>query len=190
MYQVKASTFSKTFNSVFKLKLLERSDAYELFNAIVINKYYLYQWLPWVEATHSALDSQAFIEENLRRFARGESMITGIWHEELLIGCIGFNEINRLHKKATMGYWLAKDYRGKGLVTDACCLLINYAFEELKLNRIEILCAFHNQKSRAVAHRLGFVQEGVLRDYLRLYEEYTDMVLYSMLRKDWTDRYE
>jgi hypothetical protein len=60
-----------------------------------------------------------------------------------------------------VGYWLGEQYQGKGLVTAACRALVEHAFFELGLNRAVILCATENEKSCAVAERLGFRREGV-----------------------------
>lgn len=182
---IEAGIFHRYLRAEYSLKLLEKADAMALFSTIYRNKAELNQWLPWVNSTRSVTDSKAFIEDSLYKYSRGENMITGIWHRQELIGCIGFNEISLVQRKAVIGYWLAKDYRGKGIVTIACHLLLKYAFEELKLNRIEILCADQNYSSRAVPQRLRFKEDGVLHDYLRLHDQYVDIILYSISRRDW-----
>lgn len=76
--------------------------------------------------------------------------------------------------------------QGKGLMTKACETLVRHAFEDLGLNRVEIRAAVDNRKSRAIPERLGFQQEGVLRDAEWLYDRYADLVVYAMLAKDWS----
>jgi ribosomal-protein-serine acetyltransferase len=177
--------FSRATSVEFQLKLLEKSDAGPLFETINTNRAYIRQWLPWVDSTHNLQDSKAFVDDCLTKYTRGESVVNGIWCDGQMVGCIGINDITRFHQKASLGYWLAKNYQEKGIITRACRQLIDYSFNDLRLNRMEILCAVKNYKSRAVAQRLRFAQEGVLRDYFRLHNNYVDVVIYSMLRSDW-----
>jgi ribosomal-protein-serine acetyltransferase len=182
---IEASIFYRPMPGGYFLKLLEPTDAAALFTTIEANKTELSQWLPWVESTRSVTDSRTFIEESLRKHKRNENMITGIWHGQKLIGCIGFNEINVHARKAAIGYWLARNYRGKGIITEACRILIAYGFDELRLHKIEILCADQNLKSRAVPQRLQFKEEGTLRNYLRLHDQFVSIIIYSLSRRDW-----
>ncbi len=179
------SVFHKTIEPSIYLKLMEKEDAEALFTAIHANRHHLSTWLPWIESTRSVLDTEAFITDNLRKYARKENLITGIWQESSLIGCIGFNEINYATKKATIGYWLSARHQGKGIITRACRILIEFAFNELQLEKIEILCALNNLKSRAVPQRLHFIEEDILPNHMRLTKEYVDIVLYSTDRHHW-----
>ncbi len=177
--------FSRTQHISFQLRLLQINDAELLFQAIHTNRAYLRQWLPWVDNTLSADDSQAFITDSLVQYKRGESVVAAIWCESKIVGCIGLNNIHSHHHKAEIGYWLSRNYQEKGIITRACRQMINYAFDELKLNRIEILVADKNFRSRSVAERLNFEKEGVLHDYYRHHHTFVDVVMYSMLRKNW-----
>ncbi len=179
------STFHKFIEASTYLRLLDTEDAEALFSAIHKNRQDLSAWLPWVESTRSPLDTEAFISDSLRKYARKEGLITGIWCGTTLIGCIGFNEIIHTSQKATIGYWLSAQYQGQGIITKACRLLIEFGFKELQLERIEILCALHNYRSRAVPQRLHFMQESILTNHIRLANEYVDIVLYSMNRSNW-----
>ena len=84
-----------------------------------------------------------------------------------------------------MGTGSAPSFQGKGIVTRAARAVVDYSFNELGLNRVEIHCAEGNRKSRAIAERLGFRQEGVLRGSGLLYDRYVDMVIYGMLKEEW-----
>jgi ribosomal-protein-serine acetyltransferase len=63
-----------------------------------------------------------------------------------------------------IGYWLAEDYQGRGIMTDCVRMLVDFCFNELDLNRVYITCGFGNKKSRAIPELLGFVQEGILQE--------------------------
>jgi len=177
--------FSKTRHIPFQLRLLQARDAQQLFHLIHTNRAYLRQWLPWVDNTLTIEDSRAFIDDSLAQYKRGESVVAAIWCENKIVGCIGLNNIHTLHQRAEIGYWLARSHQERGIITRACRQMINYAFDELKLYRIEILVAEKNYRSRSVAERLNFEEEGVLRGYYRHHHEFIDIALYSMLSKDW-----
>ena len=66
-------------------------------------------------------------------------------------------------------------------MTRAVSVLTDHAFDELELNRVEIQVAEDNGRSRAIPERLGFRQEGVLRDYERVGERYLDIAVYARL---------
>ncbi len=90
-------------------------------------------------------------------------------------------------RKASLGYWLGESFQGKGLVTKSGRALIDHAFGTLKLHRLEIQCAVDNWPSRKVADRLGFTQEGILRQSWWTQEQFVDMVLYGFLVTDWQE---
>ncbi len=169
----------------FRLKLLEKADAQPLYEAIRANREFLREWLPWVDATRSVLDSRAFIDDAMHKYFKGEGVVQGIWSDGALVGCIGINDISGPHRKASLGYWLDRSHQDRGIMTRAAHQVVNYAFHELHLNRLEILCASRNYRSRGVAQRLRFHLEGVLRDYHYQHDHYVDMLLFSMLRRDW-----
>ncbi|MFN2394038.1 MAG: GNAT family N-acetyltransferase, partial [Pyrinomonadaceae bacterium] len=75
-----------------------------------------------------------------------------------------------------------------GIITESCKILINYAFEELGMNRIEIRCATENVKSRAIPERLNFKLDGVLRQFLWRHTRFFDMAIYSMLAEEWNEK--
>jgi len=79
-------------------------------------------------------------------------------------------------------------HQGRGIVTLATACLTDYAFREQDRKRVILHCAVGNLKSRAVAERLGFVQEGILREAEWLYDHYVDLVVYSMLKRVWVTR--
>ena len=89
-----------------------------------------------------------------------------------------------------LGYWLDAAMEGKGVVTQACRTMVRHAFEEHELHKVEISCATDNTRSRAVAERLGFSQEGILRQTDRLHDRYVDGVFYGLLVDEWNARAE
>jgi len=99
-----------------------------------------------------------------------------IWQNGRLADTINLHDIDSEIWKTNVGYWLGAECQDRGFMTKACRVLLDYAFQELNLNRVEILCTVQNTKGRAIPERLGFVQEDVIRQAEWLYDHYNDHV--------------
>ncbi len=176
--------FGVSIRPGLELRLLEERNAPTLFAVIEENREHL-RGLPFVDATHSEDDSLSFIRSSLEQFARNEGFAAGIWKDTRLVGVIGTLKIDWLNRKVEIGYWIARDFQGQGIVTGACRAIVNHAFTEWNLNRVEIQCATTNAKSAAVAQRLGFVLEGTRREAHLVKDRYHDLLVFGMLKHDW-----
>lgn len=168
-----------------ELRLLEEQHAEALFALTDENREYLREWLPWLDDVTALSDTQEFIMRSLEQFSNNDGFQAGIWFQGELAGVIGFHEIDWVNRKTSIGYWLGATFQGRGLVTQACRALVDYAFDELRLNHVEIQCAVENRKSRAIPERLGFEEEGVILLAEWLYGHFVDHVVYGMLRGEW-----
>jgi ribosomal-protein-serine acetyltransferase len=168
-----------------ELRLLELRHAEELFTLTEQNRLHLREWLPWVDSSASYEDAIRFLKSALEQYAQNLGFQAGIWYQRKLVGVIGFHRIEWGNRRTSIGYWLSQNYQGKGLVTKACAALIEYAFSDLRLNRIEIRCATGNQKSCAIPERLGFTKEGVIRQAEWLYDHYVDHNVFGLLASEW-----
>ena len=167
------------------LKPVECRDAEELFSLTDANRVYLRQWLPWLDSTQSVKDTTKFIEESQKQLKQKSTLVVCLRSKGNIAGVIGFHNFNWLNRSTTMGYWLAENLQGRGLMTKSCRALINFTFNELKLNRVEIRCAVGNTRSQKIPERLGFRNEGTLRDGEWLYDRFEDLVVYGMLAREW-----
>ncbi|SHL07851.1 GNAT family N-acetyltransferase [Halomonas caseinilytica] len=167
---------------------LDRHHASALFDAVDANRPMLHKWLPWVEATRSVDDSRAFIDSAMQEWQAGTAMHFAILWRGDLVGACGFNRIVARRRSAALGYWLAHDATGHGIVTACVRELLELGFGELRLHRIELHCGEHNAKSRAVAERLGFTEEGRLRECEWLGEQPVTHRVYGMLAPEWEAR--
>lgn len=172
-------------SAAITLKLFALSDASTLFALVDANRGQLRQWLAWVDAQTSEADSRDAIAHGLERYEEGNGIVFGVWHETDLVGVAGFNEIDATNRVASVGYWLGEAHQGRGIMTAACRRLIEYGFDDIALNRIEIRCASENTKSRAIPERLGFAHEGTLRQAEWLSDHFVDQRLYAILRHEW-----
>jgi ribosomal-protein-serine acetyltransferase len=171
-------------NDFHKLRLLHIFDAEELYELVNVNRIYLRQWMPWLDSTNNVADIENFIKSTLQQFANNEGFAAAICENERIIGIIGLNRIDRDNRIGYIGYWLAASYQGKGIMTNSCQMLINYAFKTLDLNRLVITCATENQRSRAIPLRLGFTHEGISRNAEWLCDRFVDHDIYSLLASD------
>src|SRR5699024_4424892 len=177
--------FSLEINEEVSLKLLEKKDAEDLFNLVDESRKYLREWLPWVDNMEKAADYDPIIETWLKQFASNDGFQTGILYKGQLSGMAGFHEIDWVNKKTSIGYWLGESFQGLGIMTVVVKRLIDVAFSEYGLNRVEIQCGVQNKKSRAIPERLELEQEGIIRDAEYLYNHFHDCVLYSILSREW-----
>jgi ribosomal-protein-serine acetyltransferase len=167
------------------LRLLKDSDADELYALIDANRAYLSQWMPWPSA-QTLDDTSNFIRTTRRQLAENNGFQAAIVFESSIIGVIGFHAVHWEHRTTSIGYWLAEKHQGKGTMTQAMRSLVEHALGTWQLNRVEIRVAPENARSRAIAERLGFREEGILRKIERIGDRYLDGVVYAMLASDWT----
>lgn len=167
------------------MRILDAHEAAVLFALTNKNRTYLKRWLPWLDRTTAPDDSLRFVEGCRDRYANREALEAGLFSANKLVGMIGFNTIDWTARRSEIGYWIDAEYQGRGLVTQGCSTLIAHGFNALDLNRIEIRCATGNDRSRAIAERMGFVCEGIIRQTEWLYDHFEDHALYALLRSDW-----
>ncbi|NLK44790.1 MAG: GNAT family N-acetyltransferase [Tissierellia bacterium] len=179
--------FKYIIDEDIELRLLDIHHAEEVFNSIDSCRDHLRRYLPWVNSNKSVADTRDFIEGSKEKYAANKGFDAGIWYKDEFAGIIGFHSINRSIKEISIGYWLNERFVGKGIMTKACKVFIDYAFNIYKLNRVEIRCAEDNLKSRAIPERLGFTQEGIIRDGELLDGKFANCVVYGLLKREWNN---
>jgi ribosomal-protein-serine acetyltransferase len=165
-----------------ELRSLEPEDAEAVYAVIDANRDHLRRWFPWVDPTVSPAETRDFIERS--RASETDVEAVGIWVDGGCAGSIGMR-VDALSNHGEIGYWLAKSFEGRGLVTKGCRALIDHGLHELGLHRIVIQAAPDNARSRAVAERLGFTEEALLREAGLAARGYHDLVVYGLLEHEW-----
>jgi len=168
-----------------ELRSIAERDAEEILEIVTRNYERLRPFLHWVTEDYSLESAREFIRQTQKAVAENTSRTLGIYRHEKIVGIISFVKLNWNNRRTEIGYWIDKNYEGKGIITEACEILINYAFEELDMNRVEIRCATENTRSRAIPERLNFKLDGVLRQFLWRHTRFFDMAIYSMLAEEW-----
>ncbi|MCA9838373.1 MAG: GNAT family N-acetyltransferase [Trueperaceae bacterium] len=182
--------FELPVNERLKLELLEPGHASELYMLVDANRDHLGTWMPWVENTKSTEDILNFIKSGLNNYAMRNGFQLGLRFEQKLAGVLGLHYIDWDTGATEMGYWLDKKLEGKGLMTAAVSALLEKLFNHYKLNRVEIRANPANTRSRAIPKRLGFLEEGMLRQTGMNAGERFDMVVYGLLKEEWQLRRE
>jgi ribosomal-protein-serine acetyltransferase len=170
----------------YALRLLEESDADELFAVIDANREHLATWMPWARRDRAPEDTLPFIRATRRQIADNDGLQTTIVDPGgAIVGMVGMHRVDWANGRTSVGYWLALDAQGRGVMTEAVRAHVDYAFATLGLHRVVIEAAVDNARSRAIPERLGFREEGVLREVERVGERMLDHVVYAMLAADW-----
>lgn len=172
-----------TLTDGYELRRFRERDAEELHTLIERNRIELAKWLSWAQEPNTR-DTRAYVARVHDAERDGRRLQRAIVCGGSLVGDVGLF-IERENATAAIGYWLDLEHRGRGVMTAAVRELARYGFAELALRRIEIRTDVLNVGSRAVAERLGFQFEGILRESYRVVaDRYSDDAVYSMLASD------
>ena len=138
---------------------------------------------PWTDPARAARQ----IDEDAARFANEESFRFAIILKETgrQIGNCTLYALHRQNRRADMGYALARAHWGLGYMSEALQALLAFGFTELDLHRVEADVDPRNAASATALTRLGFVQEGLLRERWIVAGEVSDSALFGLLRRDW-----
>jgi ribosomal-protein-serine acetyltransferase len=162
-------------------------DLDAIYAAVDANRDRLDPWMPWTERTRSVDDQRVWLESVLADEKNTAGL--GIFVSGAFAGGVGLHP-GEHGIAAEIGYWITREYEGRGLMTKAVVALLGLAFDEMRLHRVYIRAAPENRRSRAIPERLGFVEEAVLREEARgsLAHGYHDLVVYGMLEDEWRAR--
>jgi ribosomal-protein-serine acetyltransferase len=163
---------------------MEAGDATELYALIEANRERLAQWMPWA-ADQDLAGTERFIAEAEEQLAEENGFQAKIAPNGKIVGTVGFHKIDWINRNTSIGYWLAEQAEGKGTMTEVVRALLDHAFHEWELHRVEIHCAPDNHRSRAVPERLGFREEAQLRETELVGGCYLDSIVYGMLEGEW-----
>lgn len=119
------------------------------------------------------------------RYEKGEAIRWGITQKanDVVIGTVGL-VIGRSSAIGGLGYDLAQPYWRRGIMTEALRIVISYSFQAVNLNRLQALVMPGNVASMNLLKKLGFVEEGILREYTFFKGRYQDLHCFSLLRRE------
>jgi len=151
------------------LKIIEEKEFKDFFQLINNNKERLKRYFPVTvqknENIHLTID---YLKELTEKTKNRETYVYGIYTQKILIGVIFIKNIDWRIPKCELGYFIDKDYEGKGLMSKVIDDTIKYCFEKLKIEKIFLKIASENTRSKRVAEKKGFILEGILRKEFRI----------------------
>lgn len=178
--------FTRTIDDDLELKLVHPSFAPRYLELVTQHQESLAEWLVWPPHGDSKTFFLDFVKRALHEYADGKGVPCAMFYQGALVGNAALTRIQPELKKAEIGYWLASDYQGKGIVTRSVNALMRHAFDDLGLDVIHICAAEQNSRSRAVAERLGMTLEGVISNRENIRGRIVNHAVYAMHKADFS----
>ena len=168
------------------LRPYQRDDIERLYEAAIESVETVYPWLLWCHPKYSMAESEQWVKSRPAEWAAGNSFefVMVDPKNSRFVGACGLNQFRMEHKIANLGYWVRRTAMGRGYAPAATRLLARFGFEQLGLNRIEIVAAAGNIPSQRAAEKAGPIREGVLRARLTIQDKVHDAVIYSFIPAD------
>jgi ribosomal-protein-serine acetyltransferase len=143
----------------------------------------LQPWMPWCHPAYSIDESRSWLQVQVPAFDDGSAFEFAIVSTDghYLGGC-GLNQIDRLNKRANLGYWVRSSATRRGVATAAVRAIRDWAFDHTDLIRLEIVIAAGNLASHGVAEKAGAVREGMLHRRIVLHGTAHDATMFSFTR--------
>lgn len=165
------------------LREITNADAPSIFNCFSnedVTRFYGQETLERME------DAEAIVDFFSNSYKQKRGIRWGIERKgtQGIIGTIGFNAWIPKHKRAEIGYEIHPDCWRKGYTSEAIRTVIKYGFDELNLTRIGAVVFLENEASNQLLSKIGFQQEGILRDYMYQNGKAHDTYVYSMLKNN------
>ena len=168
------------------IRPLVPQDAKDLTNLLIRNKEYWTKFEPKHKGIYyTEYTQQQKIMESMRLRSVQLEYLCGIYDvkSKTLIGQISLYAIKRLpFSSCFIGYALDEHFAGKGITTEAVQLMVQFAFITLKLNRVEAYVSPNNVGSIRVLEKVGFLQEGLLKQLLYINGQWEDHYIYAITK--------
>lgn len=181
--------FSLGEDAALILRTARIAEAYH--ELLLANQQRLARWEPWAADELDLAGTRASLEADQDAWLHGTGLpvaiVVPVGERWRLVGSAGLR-INVHNRAANCGYWIDGEYEGRGLVTRTVTALLDQAFGPHDLARVALHADVANKRSRAVATRLGFTEEGIHREAIGFADERRDEVTYGLLAREWRAR--
>jgi GrpB-like predicted nucleotidyltransferase (UPF0157 family)/RimJ/RimL family protein N-acetyltransferase/SAM-dependent methyltransferase len=169
----------------FAIRPYRADDAEGIYAAVDESRGPLGKWMRWMTPSYSLEDARAWVGHAIQARESGESyeFVIVDARDGGIVGSCGLNALNRSEQFCNLGYWVRASRRGQGAARQAVLALREFGFNELKLNRLEIVIADGNEASRRVAERAGAIYEGLLKKRLMVGDAAHDAHMYAFLNE-------
>ncbi|WP_128374666.1 GNAT family N-acetyltransferase [Streptomyces cavernae] len=168
-----------------ELRPLEPWRAEEFLTHVNRGREFIGRHIGLADAVTDLASSRAFLQAYAEKAAADTGRIHGIWTDGELVGGVLFRTMDVAQGTVEAGCWLEPTAVGRGLVTRAARVIIDWAVEERGIHRVEWLVSTANKASAAVARRLGMTKDGVLRESFLYRGRRSDIEVWSVLAPEW-----
>ncbi|HJT85573.1 MAG TPA: GNAT family protein [Nitrososphaeraceae archaeon] len=176
-------SFPYLSGKLVNLRELSMNDATTI---VSLMDYEIAKYLYEVPFPYKLNDALNFIKSSYDNFQLHKAITFGIEYKNileskpLLVGTIGIKDIHYLHKKSNIGYWIGKQYQGKGIATECIKIIVNYVFDELKIEEISAYVFPDNNPSIRVLEKNGFIETRKVNEYHPLSNRYRNSLIYTI----------
>ena len=170
------------------MRPFRRRDVNAIHDAVNASIIDLQQWLPWASREYSRAVSQQFVRDSMSAWNEGRAYdfsVRRVEEPQRHIGNVSIWHTSRQNAVAEVGYWVRSDETRRGVCTEAVAQVLQIGFEDLGLHRITLRIAVGNRASERVAEKLGFLQEGTLRDDVKIGTRWVDHTIWGLLAGEW-----
>lgn len=177
-------TFPRLETERLVLREIVPADAEDLFRIFSDEETMRY----WSCRPYASVDQARRLIEDMSEATRGGAGIhwaITLRGAERLIGKCGYNEWRKTHRRSDIGYIVAREHWGKGIISEALGVMLDYGFDHMNLHSVEAGVTPGNDASTRMLQRLGFRLEGHLRENFLTEDGFVDSLIYSLLRRDW-----
>jgi ribosomal-protein-serine acetyltransferase len=175
-------------SEILKLRRVRLFDAESIFEAVNESIAEVSPWMPWCNSDYSLEESKSWCESRDDAWKKGTEYDFVIMDKpnNLTLGVCGLNHINVEERFANLGYWVRTSRTRQGIATAAVPMIVKFGFDNLNLQRIEIVVAVGNLPSQRVAEKAGALREGLLRQRLFVHGQILDAFMFSLVPTDFT----
>lgn len=170
------------------LRQLTKRDAEDFWQ--LANDKQVARYLANLPHPYSLEDGYAFIRRTHRQTRNRTDFAFGIVPHDLgkVVGAAGFHQYDQRNRRIEVGYWLGRPYWRKGYASEAVLLACRWAFEDLRVNRIQARVVATNDASSNLLLKLGFQYEGTWRMAEQMRGRWHDIKWFGLLKKDFKQR--
>ena len=171
------------------LRPINKKDAADL--AKSLNNLNISKWIVPMPYPYKIKDAKWWINKQSNEFKKKQrtdyTFMIELKPNKRLIGAVGVSGFDNNKVKGELGYWLDEKYWRQGIMSEAVEAIIDFAFNKLKLEKVFIPAFVENPSSNAIAKKMGFKLEGVLRQHARCKAtgKIHDENIWGLLRKEW-----
>lgn len=141
-------------------------------------------WMPWCHPDYRRKDAEEWIKATLVGRESASLYDFAVLANEQYAGGCGINHINWMDRVANLGYWVRSSLTGTGIAATAVLQVIEWAFGNTTLNRLEIVVPTGNVRSQRVAEKVGATRDAILKKRTMVRGRPAEAILYSVVRPD------